>query len=99
MLAWALILWSVVICVRDFNILIMVSRIILSGWLLCIVGCLIWVFKRYRTLRQSVNIWVGSSRYVVVRSCRVWCMAIISARSMFCSPGSLSAIFRFLKGL
>ena len=51
--------------------------------------------SKYRTLRQSVKICVGSSRYVVVRSWRVWCMAIISARSMFCSPGSLTAIFRF----
>ena len=35
----------------------------------------------------------GSSQYVVVRSWRVWCMAINFARSMFCNPGSLIAIF------
>ena len=80
--AWAFILWSVVICVWDINILVIASRMFLYGWLLCNVGCLIWVFKRYRTLRQYVNIWVGSSRYVVTRSCRVWCIATISARSM-----------------
>ena len=42
-----------------------------------------------------MKICAGSSRYVVVRSRRVWCIAIISAHSMFCSPGSLTAIFRF----
>ena len=62
MLAWAFILWSVVICVWDVNILNISSRIFLFGWLLCIVGCLIWVFKRCRTLRQFVNVWVGSSQ-------------------------------------
>ena len=31
----------------------------------------------------------GSSRYVVVRRWRVWCIANIYARSMFCSPGSI----------
>ena len=46
----------------------------------------------YRTLRQYVNVWVDSSWYVVVRSCRVWCMAIMYARTMLCSPGSLSTI-------
>ena len=49
--------------------------------------------------RQSVNMWAGSFLYVVMRSCKVWCMAIISTRSIFCSPGNLFAIFRFLKGL
>ena len=49
--------------------------------------------------RQSVNMWAGSFRYVVVRSCRVWCMAIISPHRIFCSSGNLFAIFRFLKGL
>ena len=48
---------------------------------------------------QSVNMWAGSFRYVVVRSCRVWCMAIIYARRIVCSLGNLSTIFRFLKGL
>ena len=88
-----------VICVWDINIVIIASRTFLSGWLLCKVGCLSWVFKRYSTLRQFVNIWAGLSRYVVVRSCKVWCMAIIYARSMLCSPSNLSAIFGFLKGL
>ena len=49
--------------------------------------------------RQSVNMWAGSFWNVVVRSCRVWCMAIIYARRIFCSPGNLFAILRFLKGL
>ena len=46
-----------------------------------------------------MNIWAGLSWYVVVRNSRVWCMATIYARSVFCSPGSLFAIFKFLKGL
>jgi hypothetical protein len=49
--------------------------------------------------RQSVNMWAGSFWYVVVRSCRVWCMAIISALTIFCSPGIFLAILRFFKGL
>ena len=49
--------------------------------------------------RQSVNICDGSFQYVVVRSCRMWCMAIIYAQRIFCSPGSLYEIFWFLKGL
>ena len=49
--------------------------------------------------KQSVNMCAGSFWYVVLRSCRVWWMAIISALKIFCSPGNLSAIFRFLKGL
>jgi hypothetical protein len=39
--------------------------------------------------RQSVNMWAGSFWYVVMRSCRVWCMAIISACRIFCNPGNL----------
>ena len=89
---WVVILWSVVICKHDISILTILSSMLLYG-------CLIWVFKSYSTFKQYVNIWVGSSWYVVVRSCRMWCMALIYARSMFCSPGSLFAIFRFLKGL
>ena len=98
-LAWVFILWNVVIYVWDISILIIASRIFLFGWLLCKVGCFIWVFKRYRTLRQYVNIWASSSRYVVVRSWRVWCMAITYVCSMFCNLGSHSVIFSSLKGL
>jgi hypothetical protein len=78
----------VVVCVQDISILTIFSRIILSGWLLWLMGCFIWVFRRYSMFRQSVNMWAGSFWYVVVRSCRVWCMAIISARKIFCSPGN-----------
>ena len=83
----------------DCSILSVDSSIFLSRWLLCRVGCLICVFSRYRTLRQFVKICASSSRYVVVRRWRVWCIAIIFARSMFWSPGSHLAILRFLKGL
>ena len=61
--------------------------------------CLDWVSSRYMTLRQFVKIWVGLSRYVVLRSWRVWCMAIIYARRMFCSSGNLLALFRVSMGL
>ena len=46
-----------------------------------------------------MKVCVGSSRYVLVRRWKVWCIAINSARSMFCSPGSLFAILRFFKGV
>ena len=45
-----------------------------------------------------MNIWDGSSRYVVKRSCRVWCIAINFAPNMFCRPDSLYANIRFSKG-
>ena len=95
----ALTFWSVLVCVRDCNILTIELKIVLCGWLSCIVGCLTWVFSRYRTLRQFVNIWVVSSQYVVVRNWRVWCMAIIYAHRMFCNPNNLLTMFRSLMGL
>ena len=49
--------------------------------------------------RQYVNMCVGLFRYVVMKSCKVWCMAIIYARRIFCSSGNLFAGFRFLKRL
>jgi hypothetical protein len=88
-----------VVYVRDCSILIVDSSIILSWRLLCKVGCLISVFRKYKTLRQYVKICASSFWYVVVRRRRVWCIAIIYARNMFWSHGSLSAILRFLKGL
>ena len=63
------------------------------------VGCLIYVFSRYRTLEQSVIICDGSSQIVVVRRWRVWCIAINSTRNMFCNPSSISTIMRILQGL
>ena len=71
----------------------------LFGWLLCRVGSFVCVFKRYKTLKQSVKMCVGSFRYVAVRRWRVWCIAIIYACSIFWSPSSLFAILRFLKWL
>ena len=58
MFVWALTLWCVVVCVRDYNILTIDSSIFLSVWLLCKVECFVCVFMRYKTLRQSVNICV-----------------------------------------
>ena len=71
MFVCALTLWSVVVCVRDCSILVIDSSIVLSGWLLCMVGCFVCVFRRYRTLRQSVKMCAGSFLYVVVRRHRV----------------------------
>ena len=57
------------------------------------------MFRKYKTFRQSVKMCAGSFQYVVVRGQRVWCIAINYALSIFWSPGSLSMILRFLKGL
>ena len=84
---------------RDCNILIIDSSIFLSGWLLCKVGCFVYVFMRYKILRQSIKMCDGSFQYVVVRRRRVWCKTMSYARRIFWSSGSLSAILRFLKGL
>lgn len=99
MLAWALTLWSVVVCVHDCNIRTIDSRINLCRWLNCIVGCFTYTFSRYKRLRQYVKMWFGSSWYVIVMSRSVWCMAILYACRMFCHPSSLLAILRYLTGL
>lgn len=65
----------------------------------CIVGCLIWVFSRYKTLKHFVKMWVSSSRYVVVRSWRMWSMFIILLVGFFGSPGSLLVILKPFMGL
>ena len=56
---------------RVFNISTMFVSIVLSAWLLCMVGCLICVFKLYRQLRQSVNMCAGSFGYFVDINLRV----------------------------
>jgi hypothetical protein len=57
--------------------------VVWSGWLLCIVGCLICVLSRYNTFRLSVNMYAGSFGYSVLMILSVSCIAIISARRMF----------------
>ena len=55
MFACALTLYSVVgwvLCIRK---LIISSKIVLYGWLLCSVGCFIWFCITYRPLRQFVK--------------------------------------------
>ena len=99
MFMWALTSWSVVVCVRDCNILVTDSSISLFGWLLCKVGCFVCVFMRYKTLRQSIKMCAGSFQYVVVRRRKVWCIAMSYVRRIFWSPGNHTAILRFLKGL
>ena len=70
----------------------MFVKIVLSAWLLCIVGCLMCVFRLYRQLRQFVNICAGSFRYLVDINLSILWMAISSARKHVCSPGSLFEI-------
>jgi hypothetical protein len=53
---------------------------------------------RYRELRLSVKMCTGSWRNSWVRVSSVWCMADISARSMFCRPTSLFDIFILSSG-
>jgi len=63
-----------------------------SGWLLCIVGCLICVFSRYSTFRLSVNMYAGSFGYWVLIIRNVLRIAIIYARRIFWWPCSLLAM-------
>ena len=68
---------------------------VLSGWLLCIVGCFIYVLITYNPLRQSVNMCAGSLGFSLLIILRVACIAISSTLKMFCRPGSLVAISKF----
>lgn len=47
-IGWALTLWSVVVRVHECNIRTIDSRISLSRWLICIVGCFTHAFRRYK---------------------------------------------------
>jgi hypothetical protein len=87
MFVCALTLDIVVSCVRFFSISTIEVSMDLSAWLLCWVGCFIWVF--YMCVLQSVNMWAGSFMYLVVTSLSVLCMAISSALKHVCSPDSL----------
>ena len=69
---------------------------VLSGWLLCSVRCFICVLITYSPLRQSVNMCAGSLGCSTLIIFRVACIAINSALKLFCTPGSLAAIPRFL---
>jgi hypothetical protein len=88
-LVCALNLYKVVEVVQFFSIFTIETSIVLSRWLFCSVGCFIWVFMRYRELRLSVKMCAGSWGNSWVRVSSVWCMADISAWSMFCRPTSL----------
>jgi hypothetical protein len=69
---WALTLYRYVLAVRFLSMFTMDASIVLSGWLFCSVGCLIWVLMRYSELRLSVNMCVGSLENSWIRICRVW---------------------------
>jgi hypothetical protein len=61
-------------------------NITLSRWLICVVGCCIWVFKKKSELKLSVNRYAGSVGNLSFISVRAWCIAVNSARRMFWSP-------------
>jgi hypothetical protein len=75
--------------VRFLSMLTMDVSIVLSGWLFCCVGCFIWVLIRYSEFRLSVKMCAGLLGNSCVRICRVWCIADILARNIFCRPISL----------
>jgi hypothetical protein len=77
------------VVVRFLCILTIDASIVLSGWLFCCVGCFIWVLMRYSEFRLSVKMCAGSLGNSYVRICKVWWIADISARSIFCRPISL----------
>ena len=51
--------------VRVFSLSTMFVGMVLSTWLLCMIGCLMSVFRLYRQLRQFVIICAGSSRFLM----------------------------------
>jgi hypothetical protein len=53
---WALTLCNDMSVVRDCNIVTICDNNVLSGWLLCMEGCHMWVFIRYKEFRLSVKI-------------------------------------------
>jgi hypothetical protein len=53
---------------------------------------------RYSEFKLSVKMYVGSLRNYCVRICKVWWIADISARSIFCSPISLWGRFILSSG-
>ena len=69
---------------------------VLSGWLLCIVGCFIYVLITYSPLRQSINMCAASLGYSLLIIFRITCIAINSTLKIFCRPGSLIASSKFL---
>jgi hypothetical protein len=84
--------------VRFLSILTIDAIITLSGWLFCCVGWFIWVLMRYREFKLSVKMCAGSLGNSCVSMCKVWWIADISARSMFCSPISLWGRFILCSG-
>jgi uncharacterized membrane protein YfcA len=60
MLVCALTSYKVVVAMQSFSSFTIMASKVLSGWLFCCVGYFIWVFMRYRELRLSVKICVGS---------------------------------------
>jgi hypothetical protein len=86
------------VAVRFLSRLVIDASIVLSGWLFCCVGCFIWMLMRYNEFKLSMKMCAGSLGNSCVIICRVWCMADISARSMFCRPISLWGRFILCSG-
>ena len=72
MFACALTLYSVMGWVLSVRKLTISSKMVLLGWLLCSVGCFIWLFITYRPLKPSVKICVGSFGKSLSIIARVW---------------------------
>ena len=98
MLVCALTLCRVVVATWSFSNLTIKASMVLSGWLFCYVGCFIWMFMRYRELRLSQKICIGSWGNSWLRMSSVWYMANISTLRMFCRPINLLDIFILRSG-
>ena len=88
MLACARTLYNVLVCCSNSTIS---CNMVLSAWLLCIVGCFICVLITYSPLSQFVNMcaaFLGYSSFLIFR---VPCFVMNFALKIFCGPSSLTA--------
>jgi hypothetical protein len=58
--------------VRFLSMFTIDASIVLSGWLFCCVGCLIWVLMRYNELRLFVKMCSGLLGNSWIRIYKVW---------------------------
>jgi hypothetical protein len=60
------------VAMRFLSIFAIDASIVLSGWLLCCMGCFIHVLMRYREFKLSVKMCAGSLGNSCVSICKVW---------------------------
>lgn len=87
---WVCKLWRV--GCEFFNISSMFVRIVFSVWLLCMVGCIMCMFRLYRQLRQYVNMYACLFGYLIDIASSVLWIAISSTQKHVCSPSDLFEI-------